>query len=311
MCVVRIARTKAELRAARKALPGTVGLVMTMGALHEGHLSLVRAAEAECDSVVVSIFVNPLQFGPGEDYENYPRDLDADIALLDTTNVKLVFAPQPEVMYPRQPLVRIDPGPIATRFEGKTRPTHFAGVLQVVNKVFNLVRPDYAYFGQKDAQQLALVRTMVADLDMPLVIRSVPIKREASGLALSSRNTYLSENDRIAALALNQALTIGRDAAAHGASPAQVRERALAYLTAADGVKIDYLDLVDPDTFEELPLVDGSDGPAEDSYDAHEEHVWEAEGGAPAYPTRGLLITAAWVGPTRLIDNMEVEFLGA
>lgn len=306
--MVRIAKTKEELHAALAGLTGPVGLVMTMGALHDGHLSLVRAAHAEAASVVVSIFVNPLQFGPDEDYEAYPRDLDADVALLETVGVDVVFAPEPDEMYPREPLVRINPGPVATRFEGKTRPIHFAGVLQIVNKVLNLVRPTYAFFGQKDAQQLALIRTMVADLDMPVTIRAVPIVREDSGLALSSRNAYLSDTEKIEALAVNQALTIGRDAAAHGSSPAEVRAIAERYLRDADGVRLDYLALVDPDTFEELPLLP-ADIPA-DIVDRDEEQVWEDEGGAQPYPARGLLVTAVWVGSTRLIDNMEVEFVG-
>lgn len=302
--MVRIAKTKEELHAARSELSGTIGLVMTMGALHDGHLSLVRAAKSECDDVVVSIFVNPLQFGPGEDYEAYPRDLEADLALLETVGVDVVYAPSVGDVYPRTPLVRIDPGPVASRFEGATRPGHFAGVLQVVHKVFNLVQPDIAYFGQKDAQQLALIRTMVADLDMPLAIHSVPIRREESGLAMSSRNSYLSEDEKIAALALNQALTIGRDAAAHKASPATTRELAENYLRRAEGIRLDYLALVDPDTFEEL----GLSATEELVDDTPAELTWEGEGGAEAFAVRGLLITAAWVGSTRLIDNMEVEF---
>lgn len=191
--MAELTRTKTELKDALSNLEGDVALVMTMGALHDGHLSLVRAAREAAPNVVVSIFVNPLQFGPNEDFEAYPRDLEADLELLDTVGVDVVYAPEVEDVYPRTTLVRIDPGPVAAIFEGKTRPTHFAGVLQVVHKVFNLVQPDVAFFGQKDAQQLALIRTMVADLDMPLEIRAVPIKREESGLAMSSRNTYLSE----------------------------------------------------------------------------------------------------------------------
>ena len=181
--VTEVARTKAELATALASLEGTSALVMTMGALHEGHLALVRAAREAADNVVVSIFVNPLQFGPDEDYEEYPRDLAADLALLGTVGVEAVYAPEAAEVYPREPLVRIDPGPVAALLEGKTRPTHFAGVLQVVHKVLNLVRPDMAFFGQKDAQQLALVRTMVADLDMPVEIRAVPIERDVDGLA--------------------------------------------------------------------------------------------------------------------------------
>lgn len=268
---MRICTTKAELA---DALPteGTIALVMTMGALHDGHMSLVREAAAAADHVVVSIFVNPLQFGPGEDFEAYPRQLDADVELLGDL-VDVVFAPSDSEMYPREPLVRIDPGPVATVFEGKTRPTHFAGVLQVVHKVFNLVCPDVAFFGQKDAQQLALIRTMVADLDMSLEIRAVPIRREDSGLAMSSRNAYLSDAEREDALTLSRALRAGREAATDGPEAA---------LAAASGVvensaiRLDYLALVDPNTFQ------------------------PAESGA------GLLIIAAWVGTTRLIDNLEV-----
>lgn len=298
--MAELTRTKVELLEALRRLDGDVALVMTMGALHEGHLSLVRAAREAASNVVVSIFVNPLQFGPEEDFEAYPRDLTADLALLDTVGVEVVHAPQPDGVYPRQPLVRIDPGPMATVYEGKTRPTHFAGVLQVVHKVFNLVQPDVAFFGQKDAQQLALIRTMVADLDMPLEIRAVPIKRESSGLAMSSRNAYLSEEERIEALAINQALVLGKDAAAHGATPAGARDVALRYLGEASGVSLDYLALVDPETF--VDLVAKS---SEQSVPSEQE---EQEADSPEKPSRGLLVTAAWVGSTRLIDNMEVEF---
>ena len=279
---MKLTQTKEELRKTLGELEGSVALVMTMGALHEGHLSLVRAARASAQNVVVSIFVNPLQFGPGEDYEAYPRDLEADMALLGTVGVEVVFAPAAEELYPREPLVRINPGPVAALYEGKTRPTHFAGVLQVVNKVLNLVHPDVAFFGQKDAQQLALIRTLVADLDIPVEIRSVPIKREESGLALSSRNAYLNDEERIEALAISQALIVGRDAAARGGAPDSVRALVQRHLVQAPGVTLDYLSLVDPETFGEI------------------------ESGTAA--TRGLLVTAAWVGSTRLIDNMEVLF---
>ncbi len=318
--MAKLTRTKTELKDALSNLEGGVALVMTMGALHEGHLSLVRAAREAASNVVVSIFVNPLQFGPNEDFEAYPRDLEADLALLDTVGVEVVYAPEVEDIYPRTPLVRINPGPVATIFEGKTRPTHFAGVLQVVHKVFNLVQPDVAFFGQKDAQQLALIRTMVADLDMPLEIRAVPIRREDSGLAMSSRNLYLSEEEAIEALALNQALVLGKDAAAHGATPAEALGVALRYLTEAPGVTLDYLALADPETFLDLTeqssdLPEESGGIAEDSEveaPGTEDSVAEnfGESAATSKIERGLLITAARVGPTRLIDNMEVEFHG-
>lgn len=276
---MRICTTRKELNDALAELEGTRGLVMTMGALHDGHLSLVRAASEASDHVVASIYVNPLQFGPGEDFDAYPRDLERDCELLEAAGVAVVYAPSDDQMYPRTPLVRIDPGPMAVVYEGKTRPTHFAGVLQVVHKVFNLMRPDFAFFGQKDAQQLALIKTMVADLDMPVEIRAVPIAREESGIAMSSRNLYLSGAERDYALGLSRALRAGAEAARAGETAVVVRETARESLAGAPGVRMDYLDLVDPETF--VPLDDDATGPA-------------------------LLVTAAWVGTTRLIDNLEV-----
>lgn len=284
---MKICTTKRELAQALEQLAGSKALVMTMGALHEGHLSLVKAAQEAADHVIVSIYVNPLQFAPGEDYEAYPRDLAADVAQLETvkregveeSSVEVVYAPTDRDIYPREPLVRINPGPVATVFEGKTRPTHFAGVLQIVHKVFNLVRPDIAFFGQKDAQQLALIRTMVTDLDMPVRIEAVPIKRDADGLALSSRNQYLSGEERAAALELSAALRHGVTAAESGAGAAEVLAAATAHISQASGVTLDYLALVHADTF--VPFNAGESG-------------------------LGLLAVAAWVGSTRLIDNMEV-----
>ena len=184
--MAKLTRTKTELKDALSNLEGGVALVMTMGALHEGHLSLVRAAREAAPNVVVSIFVNPLQFGPNEDFEAYPRDLEADLALLDTVGVEVVYAPEVEDIYPRTPLVRINPGPVATIFEGKTRPTHFAGVLQVVHKVFNLVQPDVAFFGQKDAQQVVVIRQVVRDLNLPVTVRMVPIGSAAAAARWAS-----------------------------------------------------------------------------------------------------------------------------
>ncbi|WP_228201425.1 pantoate--beta-alanine ligase [Flaviflexus ciconiae] len=275
--MTNVVSTKKELI---EALPltGSVGLVMTMGALHAGHRQLVDAARKENETVVVSIYVNPLQFAPGEDFDTYPRNLAQDLELLG--DVDIVFAPTDEEMYPREPLVRVNPGEVATRFEGKTRPTHFAGVLQVVAKVLNLVRPDRAYFGQKDAQQLALVRTMVADLDMRTNIVAVPIVREESGLALSSRNAYLSTEERNLALALVGSLRAAREAAAAGASPEETEKVLSEALEAAEGVAVDYATIVNPDTFQRVS----------------------------SNAKQGLGIVAARVGPTRLIDNMEVTF---
>lgn len=273
-----LARTRAELTAVLGSLTGTRALVMTMGALHEGHLALIREAQARADHVVVSVYVNPLQFGPGEDLEAYPRDLEADLALLAREGVDVVFAPSDAEMYPTEPLVRIDPGPVATVLEGRTRPGHFAGVLQVVAKVLHLVRPHLTVFGEKDAQQLALVRTMVRDLDLGVQIVGVPIRRDADGLAMSSRNAYLSPDDRARALAVVGALRAGADAADRGSGAVLTAARTV--LEAADGVELDYLALVDPETF--LPLDGVSTGP-------------------------GLLAVAARVGGTRLIDNLTIQ----
>lgn len=277
--MVYLARTRQELKAAREKMSGSVALVMTMGALHEGHMALVREAKARCKHVIVSIYVNPLQFGPGEDYEAYPRTLEADLALLEAEGVSLVFAPSDSDVYPREPLVRIDPGPVATCFEGRTRPTHFAGVLQIVCKVLLLTRPDVAIFGQKDAQQLALITTMVSDLNIPVEIVPVPIQREATGLALSSRNVYLSAEERQQAHALSYALREAAELFAGGADVSAVRSRLIAQLEASEGVRLDYAELVDPRTF--LPA-------------AHGDHA-------------ALAIVAAWVGTTRLIDNWLCE----
>lgn len=276
---VKVCTTRNELALALAETSGIRALVMTMGALHDGHAQLLKAARAQADTVVASVYVNPLQFGPNEDYEAYPRPVEADVALLESEGVDVAFLPTDEDIYPRTPLVRIDPGPVATILEGATRPGHFAGVLQIVHKVFNLVHPDMAYFGQKDAQQLALVRTMVDDLNMGIDIRPVPIKRDESGLALSSRNSYLSEAERQQALALSSALRHGRELAEAGAGVAEVRESVRGELVGAEGVRLDYLHLVDPATFQQM------------DDNAHGE---------------GLLVTAAYVGSTRLIDNMEV-----
>jgi pantoate--beta-alanine ligase len=272
-----VVRSLAEARAARAALTGTVGLVMTMGALHEGHLSLVEQARQRAD--VVSIYVNPLQFGPGEDLEAYPRDLAADLAALQGHGVDLVLAPGDEDVYPREPLVRIDPGPVATVLEGASRPGHFAGVLQVVAKVLGVIRPDVAVFGQKDAQQLALVRTLVADLDLGVEIVGAPIRRDSDGLALSSRNAYLSEVERRQALGLVTSLRAAERAAAGGADAPAVLRAATETLAASDGVVPDYVVLVAPDTFLDVP---------------------------PDHRGDALAAIAARVGTTRLIDNLQI-----
>ena len=256
-------------------------VVMTMGALHAGHLELVREARRLADEVVVTIFVNPLQFGPGEDYDSYPRTLDADVALLASVGVDVVFAPPLEEMYPDgTPIVSVTSGRIGTVLEGASRPGHFDGVLTVVLKLLHLTAPDVAVFGEKDAQQLLAVRRMVHDLDVPVTIHGVPIVRDADGLALSSRNAYLSGEERTRALALSAALSAGRDAARAGASADAVRTAARQTLAAAPGVNLDYLVLVDPATVDDVPA----------------DHTGPA-----------LLLVAARVGTTRLIDTMSVD----
>jgi pantoate--beta-alanine ligase len=274
----RLAATRADLAAARALMPGPVVLAPTMGALHDGHARLLGAARTLAGprgTVIVSIFVNPLQFGPNEDLDRYPRTLDADLAICARERADLVFAPTAAEMYPAgRPEVTVDPGPAGQRFEGEFRPGFFGGVLTVVLKLLNLTRPAVAVFGQKDAQQLALVRRMVTDLNLDVVIEPVPTVRDADGLAVSSRNRYLSAADRAVALALPRALRAGQDAAAGGADA--VLAAAKGVLTAQPALAVDYVALVDPGTF----------GPAETG---------------PA-----LLAAAARAGATRLIDNMAL-----
>jgi pantoate--beta-alanine ligase len=275
-----VVRTRAELATARSALRGSVALVPTMGALHEGHRSLLRRASEVADNAVVSIFVNPLQFAPNEDLSSYPRSLDADLAMCASEGVALAFVPSRDEMYPRAQAVRVCAGAMGSRWEGAVRPGHFDGVLTVVAKLFGLVRPDIAVFGRKDAQQLALVRRMVADLDMPVRIEAAPLVRDADGLALSSRNRYLSPGERLFALALSGALAAGEHAARSGRPPSGIIEAAREVLERGD-VEPDYVALVDQDDFE--ALADERAGPVE-----------------------AVLTVAARVGPTRLIDNVLV-----
>ena len=297
--LLSLAHTREELAAAIAANEPNRAVVMTMGALHEGHLDLLRRAGALVGAggtVVVTIFVNPLQFAPGEDLDAYPRDLEGDVEKLRTVaenelqlSQLVVFAPTPEVIYPSgDPQVTINPGPIATVLEGATRPTHFAGVCQVVLNLMHLTRPTWALFGRKDAQQLAIVRAMVRDLSVPLSIEPVDIRRESDGLAMSSRNAYLTPTQRQQALALSQALKAGIAAAENGGDGAAVRQAALAYLANADGVEVDYVALVGADSFVDL----AGAGLGLDS------QKYQPVAGEPA-----LLALAAKVGSTRLIDN--------
>lgn len=297
--LLSLAHTREELAAAIDANQTNRAVVMTMGALHEGHLDLLRRAGALVGAggtVVVTIFVNPLQFAPGEDLDAYPRDLEGDVEKLRTVaenelqlSQLVVFAPTPEVIYPSgDPQVTINPGPIATVLEGVTRPTHFAGVCQVVLNLMHLTRPTWALFGRKDAQQLAIVRAMVRDLSVPLSIEPVDIRRESDGLAMSSRNAYLTPTQRQQALALSQALKAGIAAAENGGDGAAVRQAALAYLANADGVEIDYVAVVGADSFVDLAGAGLGLDPQK----------YQPVAGEPA-----LLALAAKVGSTRLIDN--------
>ncbi|SON60195.1 Pantothenate synthetase [Mycobacterium simulans] len=253
-----------------------VMLVPTMGALHEGHLALVRAAKRVPGSVVVvSIFVNPLQFGAGEDLDAYPRTMDGDLAQLRAEGVEIVFAPTASDMYPNGLRTSVQPGPLAVELEGGPRPTHFAGVLTVVLKLFQIVRPDAAFFGEKDYQQLVLIRQMVADLNVAVQVVGVPTVREADGLAMSSRNRYLDPIQREAAVALSAALSAGAHAATAGAQAALDAARAV--LDAVPELSVDYLELRDAGL-----------GPVQ----LHKS---------------GRLLVAARLGATRLLDNVEIQ----
>ncbi len=250
---MRVVDTIAELRQARAQLQGLVGLVPTMGALHAGHMSLVNAAREDCDTVVVTIFVNPTQFAPNEDLDAYPRDLPADLAKLEAAGVDLVFTPTPETMYPSNYQTFVEVEKVSQGKEGAHRPGHFRGVATIVTKLFNLTQPDAAYFGQKDAQQVAVIKALVRDLNFPLDIVILPIVREADGLAMSSRNVYLNPNERRAATALNRSLQAA--AAAYDAGerhPERLRQTALAVLNAEPLAHVDYVSVADAVTLEEL-----------------------------------------------------------
>jgi pantoate--beta-alanine ligase len=274
--VTTVARTREELTSALAPLPAPRGVVMTMGALHEGHAELMRVARGRCESVVATLFVNPLQFGANEDLDRYPRTFEADLQICRAQGVDVLFAPGEAEMYPAgRPETTVIPGPIGTELEGASRPTHFAGVLTVVLKLLNLTKPDIAFFGEKDYQQLALITQMSRDLDTGVEIAGVPTVREPDGLALSSRNRYLSPEERVRALSLSRALRAGAAAGVDG--PQAVLKTAHEVLDEADGVDLDYLALRD------LNL-----GPAPEEGEAR-------------------LLVAATVGTTRLIDNLPVQ----
>lgn len=268
------------------AAQARLGFIPTMGALHDGHATLMRRAREQNAVVVASIFVNPLQFGPDEDYEKYPRTLEADAVLAGKAGVDIIFAPSVEEMYPGgAPLITVSSGELGNLFEGKTRPGHFDGALTVVNKFFNILEgcvgdhEIFAYFGQKDAQQLSLMQRMVRDFNHPVTIKPVAIVREDNGLALSSRNQYLSDADKDAALVLSRTLALLREQSlARGFENLDLKS-ARDYINGQEGVCLDYLEVVDPENFV---------APTEES-------------------KRALALVAAYVGETRLIDNMELS----
>ncbi len=277
-----VVSTVAEVRsavAAARAQGRTVGFVPTMGALHEGHAALVRAARRGTGFVVVSIFVNPTQFGPKEDFARYPRTLDADRAVCADAGADLIFAPPVEEMYPADSLTFVEVTGLQNLLEGASRPGHFRGVCTVVLKLLNIVRPDVAFFGQKDAQQARIVRRMVRDLNVPVEVRVEPTVREPDGLAMSSRNRYLSADQRAAAPRIYEALRATRDRAIAGVSDVAELERELsAALAAIPGARLDYAHVVDADTLRPLARLD-----------------------RPA-----LAVVAVFLGTTRLIDNIEL-----
>lgn len=281
---LEIATTVAEVRnrvqAVRRA-GGKIGFVPTMGALHAGHASLMQAAAAECDFVIASIFVNPTQFGPQEDFTRYPRTLEADAALCQQAGAHLIFHPaSPEIIYPAGFCTSVEVAGLSTMWEGKTRPGHFRGVATVVLKLFNIVAPDLAYFGQKDYQQQAIIRRMIADLELPVTLRVCPIVREPAGLALSSRNAYLTADEHQSALALSQSLELARQQVAGGERHAAVISRQMRELLADTPlVETDYATLADPDTLEEVAEV----------------------------TSKVVALVAARVGNTRLIDNLLIS----
>ena len=258
----------------------TIGFVPTMGYLHEGHRSLMEAARKENDKVVVSIFVNPMQFGPTEDLESYPRDLQKDATLCEGVGVDLIFHPEPEEMYPEGFCSYVDMNGLTTELCGKSRPIHFRGVQTVVLKLFHIVTPDNAYFGQKDAQQLAVIKRMVKDLSVDITIHGCPIIREEDGLAKSSRNTYLNAQERQAALILSKSLREGKRLIAEGQKDADTIKKAITdYIQTEPMAKIDYVDVVDFDTITPIHTILGET----------------------------LVAIAVYIGKTRLIDNFIVE----
>jgi pantoate--beta-alanine ligase len=252
---MRVIETVVEMRTARRELASAVGFVPTMGYLHAGHLSLAQAARIECATVIASIFVNPTQFGPNEDLSRYPRDLPRDLHQLSTVGVDLVFAPSAAEIYPAGFATYVEPGGVLSeRLEAASRPGHFRGVATVVTKLFGIVAPDVAYFGQKDAQQVAVIRRMIADLNLAVELRVLPTVRERDGLAMSSRNAYLNAEDRAAATILYRSLQAGKALieADPFVSASRVIEEMLTVIATEPRAQLEYADICDPDTFEPL-----------------------------------------------------------
>lgn len=276
--VKTIRELKQELEPIRRS-GVTVGFVPTMGYLHEGHLSLMRKSVEECGFTVVSIFVNPTQFGPGEDYDRYPRDLERDLSMCESIGVDLVFAPGVSEMYEPDACTRVTVSGLTQNLCGRSRPGHFDGVTTVVCKLFNMVRPDRAYFGQKDAQQVAVVRRMVRDLNIPVEVREMPTVREPDGLAMSSRNVYLSPDQRRAALSLHRSLRTAADMIEKGErSAAKIRERMIDIILSSGLAELDYVEIVDADSLRNIDTLKGE----------------------------VLIAVAVKFGQTRLIDNIKV-----
>jgi pantoate--beta-alanine ligase len=277
---MKVVWTINEIHSARRSFSGTVGLVPTMGYLHEGHLSLVRRARDECDHVVVSIFVNPTQFGPNEDLSKYPRDLDRDLSLIGPLGTDLVWMPTAEIMYLPGYQTWVEVEEVTRRLEGAHRPGHFKGVTTIVAKLFNAVQPHKAYFGQKDAQQAAVIRQMTRDLNFPIEIVICPIVREPDGLAMSSRNVYLDPEQRKAATVLYRSLSAAKDAYDHGERDARKLRQLMKDMIVSEPLaQIQYVSCADYDTLEELDLIKG----------------------------KTLLSMAVFIGKTRLIDNFVLE----
>ena len=254
-----------------------LGLVPTMGALHAGHLSLVRAAKAQCDAVAVSIFVNPTQFGPSEDFAKYPRSFESDCAALEREGVDIIFAPAVEEMYPKGETTWVTVEGLSERLDGRSRPGHFRGVTTVVAKLFHVIEPDAAFFGQKDAAQVAIIRRMVRDLNFPVEVIACPIVREADGLAMSSRNAYLSPEERVRAIVLHRSLQrVEKEFRADQRMAVQLCEAGRSVIAQEPRVRLDYFEIVDPDTLEPVERI--------------------------VRPT--LVAVAGYVGSTRLLDNI-------